>query len=252
MTDYTKPTGYGGLMMIRDLGSIVELWIKSGSNNNQNVNVDFNWTANSQSNSGSFVYPLNSTSWLLVKSITVDTTQTIVFGISPTYTMPIGGPSKFSQLINRTRPTPPSQFHLYNVKSTSVAPYMSGPFTFGATGSSGVTTYYARLDPTGLEWEIGYGTNPATPEFTIAYAGIQSTNAITGLIPGTTYYFWARGRNEVGWGVYSTRVSVKTTPVARVMIDGVWQEAIPYVKIGGVWEHALPWVKNAGTWKETL
>jgi hypothetical protein len=99
-----------------------------------------------------------------------------------------------------------------------------------------------------IDWQIGYGTNPNSPQF---YVGSWGTSDIGGLSPGTTYYFWSRGRNANGWGAWSTRMSARTIAGARVKVKGVWKEAVPYVKVKGVWKLAQPYVKVNGVWKLT-
>lgn len=101
-----------------------------------------------------------------------------------------------------------------------------------------------------LERQIAYSTvNTTTGALTVPYTGVRT---ITGLLPATTYFFWARVRNSVGWGPYSPVVSDRTVAGAYLNVDGVWKEAIPYVKVSGVWKLARPWARIAGAWKETL
>lgn len=99
------------------------------------------------------------------------------------------------------------------------------------------------------EWQIHYGANPTFGEFAIASDG---TSIIGALTPGKTYYFWARGRNDIGWGPFSDRMSGKTLAgLARIRVNGVWKNATPYVKVNGVWKIAQPYVKVSGAWKTT-
>lgn len=99
-----------------------------------------------------------------------------------------------------------------------------------------------------LEWQAGYGTSSTTVQ---TYLSSSGTSTITGLQPATTYYFWSRGRNAIGWGPWSVRNSAKTLAGAKVRVAGVWKDAIPYVKVNGAWKLAEPYVKVAGTWKKT-
>jgi len=79
----------------------------------------------------------------------------------------------------------------------------------------------------------------------------NGTSVIGALQPGTTYYFWARGRNAKGWGPWSARSTGRTIAGARVKQNGVWKDAIPYVKVNGVWKLARPYSKVNGTWKKS-
>lgn len=99
-----------------------------------------------------------------------------------------------------------------------------------------------------LQWQIGYSTNASGVQKTVTSTG---TSTIGGLTPGTTYYFWSRGRNASGWGAWSGRSSGRTIAGARVKLNGVWKEAVPYVKVNGVWKIAQPHVKVNGVWKKT-
>ena len=83
-----------------------------------------------------------------------------------------------------------------------------------------------------LEWQIGYGTDPSTPQVVISSSG---TSTIEGLQPATTYFVWSRGRNAVGYGQWSVRWQVRTIAGAFVKVGLVQKEAIPYVKDNGVW-----------------
>lgn len=57
------------------------------------------------------------------------------------------------------------------------------------------------------EWQIGYGTNGSSPQY---FVGSSGTSTIGNLAEHTTWYFWARGRNDVGWGAWGDRASGAT------------------------------------------
>lgn len=77
----------------------------------------------------------------------------------------------------------------------------------------------------------------------------NGTTFLTGLKPATTYRFWARGRNDVGWGPWSGSMSARTDAGARVLYQGVWREAVPYVKHKGFWKPAESHIRRSGAWK---
>ena len=85
-----------------------------------------------------------------------------------------------------------------------------------------------------------------------AYTSNGSTLLGPGLIPGRTYNFWSRGRNDIGWGPWSNGSSARTIAGARIKHGGVWKEAVPYVKFNGVWRIAQPYAKNNGIWKKSI
>jgi Fibronectin type III domain. len=99
-----------------------------------------------------------------------------------------------------------------------------------------------------LEWQIHYGTDPRSGQHAAVSDG---TSTITGLSPGTKYYFWARGRNAIGWGPFSNPISGSTLVGVRIKHNGAWKQAIPYVKVNGVWRLAQPHVKVNGVWKKS-
>jgi hypothetical protein len=99
-----------------------------------------------------------------------------------------------------------------------------------------------------IEWQLGYGTDPITPTDFIS----QYNTDLVDLDPGKIYYFWARGRNSVGWGPWSAVSSAMLIAGASVKVDLVWKRAVPYVKVDGVWKVARPWSRLSGAWRETI
>lgn len=100
-----------------------------------------------------------------------------------------------------------------------------------------------------LERELSYGRFPDAWESVVGYFGII---LFEGMLPGTTYYFWARVRTAAGYSPYSSVTVARTIAGARVNDGGVWKDAVPYVNVAGVWKLAKPYVRIAGEWKETL
>lgn len=98
------------------------------------------------------------------------------------------------------------------------------------------------------EWQIGYGKNPNTPQ---AYLGSWGTTTIGALDPGTVYYAWSRGRNDIGWGPWSARKQTETSSGAVTKVGTQWKRTVPYIKVNGVWRLAQPYVKYKGVWRRT-
>lgn len=82
-----------------------------------------------------------------------------------------------------------------------------------------------------LEREIGYGTDPNTVQHTWTaakdttagpYGSGSAIATITGLSRYTQYYFWARIRNDAGWGPWSARSAAKTLSYAPGMPTAYW------------------------------
>jgi hypothetical protein len=102
-----------------------------------------------------------------------------------------------------------------------------------------------------IERQIAYGLDPNTP--TTSVSATTGVKDIAGLEPGKVYYFWARSRNSVGWGPYSTRSILTLIAGARIFtVPGGWRRAVAYVKVDGVWRRVQPYVKVSGVWRKTL
>lgn len=110
-------------------------------------------------------------------------------------------------------------------------------FTPPNNGGSAITGY-----------QVGYGTSSTGPSTTVSGT---SPRTLTGLSPGTTYFFWVRAQNSIGWGAWSSAATAQTVAGAKVLVGVQWKLAVPYVRDGGVWKLAKPWTRHAGVWKET-
>lgn len=141
--------------------------------------------------------------------------------------------SAVASVVTLRGPDAPNPVVVSNPDQTSVL----ASFTDNGNGGSPITGR-----------EIGYGTSPTAPTSSITYTGVMT---IPGLLPGKVYYFWSRVRNSVGWSAYSAPVSMKTVAGASVNVNGVWKDAIPYVKDGGTWKLARPWGRVSGEWTKS-
>lgn len=61
-----------------------------------------------------------------------------------------------------------------------------------------------------LQWQIGYGSNATTPQHLVTSDG---DTVVGGFFSGQRVYFWARGRNAIGWGPWSNRGQATTWTV---------------------------------------
>lgn len=241
MTDYTRSTGSSGTMMIRDNApgapsGTVEMWLNSNNSTTFNHSLPWSYFVNG-SYSGPLTHNYNANSgWNLMGSFTISSSQTVNFSIGNTGTSGFGGPTSFDQFITRaTVPDAPS-----NPTFTNVGPVSVGVnWTPNGNGGASIDNY-----------EVGYALTNSTP--TSFVTSTTSPKIVTGLTPGTVYYFWVRAHNSVGWGAYSGPVAQQTIAGVRFNDGGTWKIAIPYVKNGGVWKLVRPYVKIGGIWKETI
>ncbi len=193
MVDYHKDTGSSGTMRIRDTGSVVEFWINAGNSSTFNHDMPWGYTVNgSTNNNREYDYKAGS-GWEKLGAWTVTTDQTVTFRLFDTGTSGLGGPTTFSVFIDRASvPSPPTVCTISSVTANSVF------VTFGDGASNG-----AAIDAR----QIGYGTSSTNVQHTVSS---DKSTTVSGLSPGTTYYFWARTHNAKGWSAWGPRTS-KTT-----------------------------------------
>lgn len=85
--------------------------------------------------------------------------------------------------------------------------------------------------------------NPTAP-------GNATSVALTGLTPGTAYYFRVRAipMQNLGYGSWSPTGTASTLSAAKVMRGGRWVNGIVYARKNGVWTVAKVNKRNAGAW----
>lgn len=193
MTDYTKATGNSGTMMIRDIPgeNRVEFWLNANNSTTWNAALPWGWTINGSTGNSTFNYQ-PGVGWKRLANYSVTTSQTVTFRLGSSGTSGFGGPTTFNQFISRqTTPPAPSPVTFTNVTSTS----LTAQFTSNGDGGYPI-----------IEWLLGYGTDPGGAP--LPYLSTTGVSNIIGLTPGATYYFWAIGRNALGYGAWSPRTQV--------------------------------------------
>lgn len=222
MTDYTKPTGTSGLMLIRDTGTVVEFWLNSNNSTTWSDHIPWFWAANGASGSGSYYYHPNS-GWNKIASFNITYSQNVGFALGNTGTSGFGGPTDFNIPINRgTVPPPPTPVRLSSILSTSMVAQFDGQ------GDGGATI---------LRWELSYNSNGVSPDFSTTIITSDGTSVLSGLTPGTTYYFWARGVNTQGFGGWSARTQATTQSVPNA-------PSTPVLSAVGATSMVVSWVSN--------
>lgn len=199
MTDYTHGTGNSGTMMIRDVGdNWVEFWLRS---NSSTFAYQMPWASivnGSQSAWHEFRFEIGG-NWQKIGWFYITTSQTVTFKLGATGTNSLGGPTDFSQYIDRAvAPSPPNITSIYNIWSDRV----DLAVTNNSDGGAAIQDH-----------QIGYGLDPWTIQYLSATFGTAGSTRIDGLIPGRVYYFWARAWNVKGWSGWSGRAQATTLRV---------------------------------------
>lgn len=209
-TNYDWSIGSGGTMRIADTGTYVEFWITSNNTTSYNHALPWGYTVNGVTdNTNTYDYKQNA-GWERLGSWNVTTDQTVTFRLYDTGTNSMGTGETHTLAVERaTIPSPPTIVTLSAITSTGV----TGTFADGANGGAAIDTR-----------QIGYGTSSTTVQTSVTS---DKSTAITGLLPGTTYYFWARTHNAKGWSAYGPRGTAKTlavpAPPSTVVLSNIKQ-----------------------------
>lgn len=192
MVDYDKASGQGTLR-IRDLGSTIEFWVKPYYSDFWWENLDFNWTANGTTTPKQWDF--NGNTWQKIGAVTVTTSQTVTFRLlEATNTQSLGGPTTHSVVIDRgTVPPAPDPVVISLVTNTTLRT------TFTDNGNGGVA-----LDL----WQVARNTSNTLTGAQIISVGSDKLQDWTGLVAGTTQYFWSRVHNAKGYSGWSAVRSV--------------------------------------------
>ncbi len=218
-SEYTRGTGTTGTMMIRVAdaagttgvisANYVQFWINAGQSQTNVGSLPWSGFINGVNVGGGVNYP-SGNPWVLVAQYHAGYTQNIRFSIGASGTQGLGGPTDFYLTIYRgTIPPAPAMRQPSQITPTTML------VQFDSQGDGGATI-------TG--WTLQGSTSPtfATILFTTSSSG---TTTVTGLQPGTTYYYRARGTNTVGTGAWSAPVSATTTDPGPPTITTVTPDA---------------------------
>lgn len=149
----------------------------------------------------------------------------------------------------------------------NVPPAPSQPLLASATADTMDISWTAPSSNGGSPitgYQVGYGTSSSAPATIVSASSPQT---ITGLQPGTVYYFWVRAQNAYGVSEWSPSNSESTVAGAYVFVTasihpmwvgitgqpilGGYRPAVPYVNVAGVWKPAEVWVNVQGVWTRT-
>jgi hypothetical protein len=224
-------------MMIRDTGTDVEFWFETGSQtwNNQQ---EWSYFANGRNSGIREFRLLRGGFWQKFGEVRVVYDQNVSFTI---YDAGLGFPTHtFTHHINRTTVPPPP-----TLKSATAISATHIQVIFTGNGDGGSTIQ---------EWQIGYGSSSNGPSFTVVSNG---NTLVGGFSSGQRVYFWARGRNALGWSGWSNRREATTWRVPNapnpVTFSELTQTSVRTQFTGGYnggtpsLEHVLGYGKNPST-----
>lgn len=234
MVDYTKGTGQGGVMLIRDKGLSVEFHIQAGLSATWVGTPGFATDAyvNGAWRGLPNVSNYSNKVWRYLGKHNATYSQSVCFHIDDSNTQGFGGPTDFWVAITRAVvPPAPTPLGIDTVGHTGFR------YRFSSNGDGGSPI---------REWQIAYGYRPTSPDF---YMSSNGTSIISGLDIGREAFVWSRGRNDVGWGAWSIRSNQRTLSSGRIKVAGVWKEVVYYIKVAGVWRQAIGYTKVAGVWR---
>lgn len=184
MTDYYLGIGGSSTMLIRDTGGWVEFWFQTGPST-WNNDQWWSYSANGVFSRQKFRL-LRGGAWQHFGSVYVTYDQNVQFTIEGAGLGWVT--TTFTQHIQRsTVPAPPTMLSVTPISSSAFHVVFAGSYD----GGSAV-----------LEWQIGYGLSAGGPT---AFVGSGGASDVGGFTSGQRAYFWARGRNAIGWSGWSNR-----------------------------------------------
>lgn len=234
MADYVQGTGSGGTMLIRDQGWAVEFHIQAGSSATYVGSPGFGANAYTDGAWRGLPNVANYSNqvWRYLGAHNQTVNGSVCFHIDASGTSGFGGPTDFWVAINRaTVPAAPTPIAVDQIQHTQFRYRFSG----NSDGGSPIR-----------EWQIGYGYDPNNVQYTAPSSGTIDVGQFT---VGARIYIWSRGRNDVGWGPWSSRLDAQLLRGLKLNVAGTWRDVIPYARVAGVWRVSEPYVKVAGTWK---
>lgn len=100
-------------------------------------------------------------------------------------------------------------------------------------------------------WQFRYSTTADFSSGVSAWMSSWGTSIVTGLKPGTRYWFEARGLNAAGAGPTSNRVNNRTLSGAWISTGTAWVPATVVISDGTTWRPANVDISNGTFWVPT-
>lgn len=184
----SRSIGNAGTMEIHDDGWTVTMRVRSSDSSTYNGSLPISvYVGGGWSGWFGVNYPSGSP-WVNVWVGAIGSSQTVGFQVGDSGTWGFGSGGALTTWVSRaTVPAAPTPIGVDQATANSLRYRFSG----NSDGGSPIR-----------EWQIGYGTDPSSPQYFVSSSG---TSVIGNLASHTTWYFWSRGRNDVGWGAWSSR-----------------------------------------------
>ncbi|QGJ89450.1 minor tail protein [Microbacterium phage Smarties] len=217
--DYTRGTGTTGTMLVRVADAAgqngvitanhIQFWINAGQSQTNVGNLPWSGFVNGVNVGGGVQYP-SGNPWVLVAEYYVGSTQNVRFSIGASGTQGLGGPTDFWVTVNRaTVPPAPTMRQPDQITPTG----MRVQFDSNGNGGSEITS-----------WGLQRATDAAFTQ-NVILVGSSGTTIFNDMVPGTTYYFRARGQNALGVSGWSAPVSATTTNPGAPTLTSVTPDA---------------------------
>lgn len=237
MTDYTASTGTSGSIIIRDNGSSVTFIITCSDPATNTGGLSWSGTVNGSTVGGTIALSAGFGS-RTVATYPVSTTQTVTFSIGASGTSGLGGPRSVSAAINRASvPATPKTPTASNVQPDR----MTINWTLPANGG-------APLD----QMLLRRSTSPTFSSYTdFVNSGSATSREVTGLTPGTTYYWRVYAHNSRGYSSASGTLTQATLAGGRAWDGTAWRNCRVRTWNGTAWQLCRVRQWDGTTWRTT-
>ena len=233
----SRGIGNAGTMEIHDDGSTVVMRIRSSDGSTYSGGIPISvYVGGGWSGWFNVAYPSGSP-WVNVWAGGIGDGQSVAFQVGDTGTWGFGGGGVLWGDVNRAT-VPPAPKNVAGTPDQITATGMRYQFRETGNGGSAIIRWEYQCSTTADFSGAGWTTAPMSGDV------VRSD-----LIPGTTYYWRARGVNSEGNGARSAVVSARTLGGGRVRVAGVWKDTAVWLRVLGVWKRAAVWEKVAGVWK---
>jgi hypothetical protein len=131
------------------------------------------------------------------------------------------------------------------------APGAPGTPTFSALAPTSATVAYTAASRGHADidaYSLHYSTDPTFATETVLANTASLSQNVSGLTPGTTYYWRVNAHNGDGWGAFSASGSFTTLSGFYVWSGTDWRPTTVYTWDGTQWKVATVYTYKSGAW----